>query len=116
MLEQINVYYKPLNKFNIQGKYYNVYLNKNNNLNISFLNNVEPISKISISLNDISNNITLSKDAYNNLVKSLYFFKKINNNFNNLIDKYIEDMKGIQKDFNNFCNSQEKIINLKEKI
>lgn len=39
MSEQITIYSKPVNKHNLEGRFYNIYLNKNTNLDLSALNN-----------------------------------------------------------------------------
>lgn len=39
MSEQITIYSKPVNKHNLVGRFYNIYLNKNQNLDLSSLNN-----------------------------------------------------------------------------
>lgn len=56
MSKQITIYSKPQNKFNIKGRYYNVYLNKNSNLDLSSL---------TIKLSDTESNKTIPTNQNN---------------------------------------------------
>lgn len=42
MTKKITIYLKPKNKFNIKGRYYNAYINRNTNLDLSYLNQTKP--------------------------------------------------------------------------
>lgn len=42
MLEEITIYTKPQNKYNLKGRFYSVYLTKNTNLDLSNIPQTKP--------------------------------------------------------------------------
>ena len=61
MIDKLTIYSKPTNIHNIQGRFYNVYLNKNTNLDLTSIINS---NKSSVQ----QHTITLNKDEYNKLL------------------------------------------------
>lgn len=55
MSVQINLYSKPQNKYNLKERFYNLYLNKNTNLDLSAISNFEKTLSINSSTNSLKN-------------------------------------------------------------